>query len=253
MPSSSPASHSKDDLADSFGNVAELYERVRLEYSGAAVDRLKRELGLDSSATALDLAAGTGKLTRALVPRFAEVVAVEPNAAMRALIQDVEPLEGSAERIPLPDGAVDAVFVGDAFHWFDWPVALREVARVLRPRGGLGLIWNHWWETEPPVPDRALTLLGDRFTGSGARSRIEGEDWHDGFAGSAFEPLGEDTVEEHIEIDGSRLVDLYLTTSSFAVLADDERAEQERELRELVRGRYTIPVHVQLAWTRVSG
>jgi ubiquinone/menaquinone biosynthesis C-methylase UbiE len=246
-----PASR-KAALADSFGDVAELYERVRLPYSDAAVDRLVEALGLDLSAEVLDLAAGTGKLTRALVGRFGRVVAVEPNAAMRALIENAETLAGSAEHIPIADSQFDAVFVGDAFHWFDWPVALAEIARVLRPGGALALIWNHWWETEPPIPDAALTLLSARFDESGARHLRDNENWRDGFAGSAFEPLSEEALAERLEVDGPRLVDLYLTTSSLAVMGPVERSALERQLRELVRGRFSIAVQVQLAWTRVT-
>ena len=85
----------------------------------------------------LDLAAGTGKLTRLLVPTGAHVVAVEPVPAMRALLTDVDALDGTAEAIPLPDASVDAVTVGQAFHWFDPPTALAEIDRVLRPGGRL--------------------------------------------------------------------------------------------------------------------
>jgi ubiquinone/menaquinone biosynthesis C-methylase UbiE len=132
------------NLALSFGNVAELYERVRTEYPQEALDLLSSELELDRGATVLDLAAGTGKLTRPLAERFARVVAVEPNDAMRRMIDGAEVHAGTAERIPLPNASVDAVFVGEAFHWFDGPAALREIARVLRPAGGLALLWKQW-------------------------------------------------------------------------------------------------------------
>jgi SAM-dependent methyltransferase len=242
----------KQALAGSFGNVAELYDRVRLDYSDVALDRLCAGLGLAGEAEVLDLAAGTGRLTRKLAQRFGRVVAVEPNASMRALIEGVETLEGTAERIPLPDDDFDAVFVADAFHWFEWPVALVEIARVLRPRGGLGLIWNYWWEVEPPIPDAALELLNARFSESGARRLWDEESWRDGFAGSPFEPLTEETLIERVDVDGSRLVELYLTTSSMAVLPEDERQRLGRQLARLVAGNFTIPVQVVLAWTRRS-
>jgi SAM-dependent methyltransferase len=92
------------------------------------------------------LGAGTGKLTRHLVRQFAGVIAVEPDAEMRRLLAsqcaDAEVRPGSAEAIPLPDGAVDAVFAAEAFHWFDGERALVEIARVLRPDGALVLMWN---------------------------------------------------------------------------------------------------------------
>lgn len=100
----------------------------------------------------LDLAAGTGKMTRLLAAAGADVVAVEPDPRMLSRLIDALPgvsaLPGSAERIPLPAAAVQAIVVGSAFHWFDAPVALPEMHRVLAPRGGLALAWNP--EDDPP-------------------------------------------------------------------------------------------------------
>jgi SAM-dependent methyltransferase len=125
-----------------FARAAELYERARPSYPGDAVAWLSERCGLGPGRTVVDLGAGTGKLTRLLPATGARVIAVEPIPEMRALIQEVEVLEGTAEAIPLADGAADAVVVAQAFHWFDHARALPEIHRVLAPDGRLGLIWN---------------------------------------------------------------------------------------------------------------
>ncbi|MFT3864896.1 MAG: class I SAM-dependent methyltransferase [Solirubrobacterales bacterium] len=128
--------------ARSFGAAADLYERSRPEYPAAAVDWLVPE----GARKVLDLGAGTGKLTRALAARGLEVVAVEPIDEMRAnltaALPEVEAVKGTAEEIPLPDDSVDAITVAQAWHWVDPERATAEAARVLRPGGTLGLIWN---------------------------------------------------------------------------------------------------------------
>jgi SAM-dependent methyltransferase len=130
------------DRAHVFDQVADEYERTRPDYPAEILDALP--LGAD--AAVLDLGAGTGKLTRVLARRYRDVTAVEPLANMRAMLERVVPgvtaLAGSAERIPLDDASVDGVFVAQAFHWFDKQVALPEIARVLRPRGVLAIVWN---------------------------------------------------------------------------------------------------------------
>ena len=129
--------------ARSFGAVADVYRLARPGYPAAAVEwALEHAPGRD----VLDLAAGTGKLTEAILATGAEVTAVEPLDGMRrelaAAAPDATVLDGTAERIPIGDGSVDAVLVGQAFHWFDQPRALDEMARALRPGGVVGLIWN---------------------------------------------------------------------------------------------------------------
>jgi ubiquinone/menaquinone biosynthesis C-methylase UbiE len=137
----------------SFESVAEQYERARPEYADDAVDWAVERLGLRSGARVLDLGAGTGKLTRQLVRRGFDVVAVEPGDEMRAVLERVVPAAesraGAAEVIPLPDASVDGITVGQAFHWFEREAALAEMARVLRPGGGIALLWNRWDEEDP--------------------------------------------------------------------------------------------------------
>ena len=132
----------KATRARSFGAAADAYERARPGYPDAAVEWLVPE----GARTVLDLGAGTGKLTRSLAARGVEVVAVEPLAEMReqlgAALPEVRAVEGTAEAIPLEDDSVDAITVAQAWHWVDPERATAEAARVLRPGGTLGLIWN---------------------------------------------------------------------------------------------------------------
>jgi SAM-dependent methyltransferase len=133
---------SRQERSLSFGAQAAAYERGRPSYPPEAIDWL-----LPSDAhDVLDLGAGTGKLTTRLVERGLRVVAVDPIAEMLEVLSGSLPetpaLLGTAEEIPLPDNSVDAVLVAQAWHWFDPQHAVPEVARVLRPGGRLGLVWN---------------------------------------------------------------------------------------------------------------
>src|SRR5204863_4220876 len=124
------------------------------------------------------LAAGTGKLTGELATRFARVIAIEPLEEMRAELSrslpDVETLPGSAEDIPLPDASADAVLVAQAFHWFDGPRALSEIARVLRPGGVLALVFNAR-RTEDAIHRRIDALLAPHRGDTPAHAT---GDWH---------------------------------------------------------------------------
>ena len=126
----------------SFGSQAAAYERGRPSYPPEAIDWLLPAGARD----VLDLGAGTGKLTTRLVERGLNVIAVDPIAEMLDVLREALPqtpaLLGTAEHIPLEDSSVDAVLVAQAWHWFDPEDAAAEVARVLRPGGRLGLVWN---------------------------------------------------------------------------------------------------------------
>jgi ubiquinone/menaquinone biosynthesis C-methylase UbiE len=144
-----------EPLAQAFGRVAADYERARPEYPPEAIDLLQREFGVGQATRVCDLGAGTGKLTRMLAACGADVVAIEPVDGMReqlaAAVQDVEVMDGAAEAMPLPDGSVDVVTVAQAFHWFHYDAALREIDRVLRPGGGLAVLFNQRDERVPWV------------------------------------------------------------------------------------------------------
>jgi ubiquinone/menaquinone biosynthesis C-methylase UbiE len=128
--------------ATSFGKVAGSYDKVRPGPAPAAVDWL---LPPDCQ-VAVDLAAGTGLFTRALAGRVPQVIAVEPDDRMRGVLAARSPgatvLAGRAEQIPLPDATADAIFVSTAWHWFDPALAAREIARVLKDGGRLGILWT---------------------------------------------------------------------------------------------------------------
>jgi SAM-dependent methyltransferase len=154
-------------LSSSFGAAAAAYAQYRPGYASAAVAWV---LDLAPGRRVLDLGAGTGKLTEALVAAGAEVVAVEPDPAMLAQLRHglpaVPALAGSAESIPLPDAGVDAVVAGHALHWFDLDVAGPEIARVLALDGVLAGLWNVVDDRVPWVRELARVggsaVLGDR-------------------------------------------------------------------------------------------
>jgi SAM-dependent methyltransferase len=235
------------ELRLSFGNVAETYHRVRPAYSRLLLDAAQEALELDAGAHVLDLGAGTGRLTEELGGRFAEVVAVEPDERMRALHGTA--LAGSAEAIPLDDQSVDAVFVGEAFHWFDPASAIGELARVLRPRGGLAIFWTHWWETEPPLPESALELLREPYQRFAAQRKPP---WDDRFTDSPFESLRFERHEEAMVVERDELLELYSTTSSLAAISREEREQLFAAVRPLLAGRYSLPLKHELTWTRLA-
>jgi ubiquinone/menaquinone biosynthesis C-methylase UbiE len=158
---SQPTSSVHQAAAIGFDRAADAYERSRPSYPQEAIEFIRAELAIGVGSRVLDLAAGTGKLTRLLIPLGATLVAVEPVAGMRRILQAALPRlevrEGTAEAIPLADTSLDAVTCAQAFHWFDGPKALAEIRRVLRPGGGLAVIFNIRDESVPWV--HALTEL----------------------------------------------------------------------------------------------
>lgn len=234
-----------DAAARGFERGADDYEAARPGYPPAVVDLLVAELGLGPGRRALDLAAGTGKLTRLLVPSGADLVAVEPVAAMRAELvaraPGVEALDGTAEALPLPDRSVDAAVAAQAFHWFDAPVALAELHRVLRPGGALGLVWNVRDESVDWVR-RFGELLVEAAAGDPASAEFqetgkpyeEGIDWLAVIAAAGgFTPVQRAVVAWEQPIDADLLVRRAASTSFVSALPDDVRADALDRVRDL--------------------
>jgi SAM-dependent methyltransferase len=230
-----------------FGRVAEAYARTRPPYPRAAIERAVQELGLTNDATVLDLAAGTGNLTRALREHLGLVIAVEPDAGMRSQFRG-DVLEGTAEAIPLPDQSVDAAFVGEAFHWFDYARALAEIRRVARR--GLGIFNRMWGIKEQPelLPgpfQDDLNAVWQRFHGD--RTHSDFDDWRDVL------PLdGHDRYVETVRISGRDLVDLHMTGSTPASIPDEERRTIAERAYSLMDEEYDMRVVTEVYWLRFA-
>jgi SAM-dependent methyltransferase len=144
----------REEMSTSFGRLAGTYEAGRPEYPAEAVAwMLQPAERADARIRVADVGAGTGKLTRAVVEYGAETVAVDPDpdmlAVLRETVHGIPTFTGTAERLPLPDASVDAVVLGQAWHWVDPVAGSIEVGRVLRPGGVLGLVWNIRDESVP--------------------------------------------------------------------------------------------------------
>jgi SAM-dependent methyltransferase len=245
-------------LAENFAAIAEAYERGRPEYAPAVVGALSAELGIGPGAPVLDLAAGTGKLTRALLAGGLDVVAVEPQAPLREMLADrigaERVREGLAEAIPLDDASVEAVTVADAFHWFDHAAALAEIRRVLRPGGGLAVLST--------IPDWRGASWGEELGATMERLRPEhpnfdGPSWKDAVrAAGAWGELREVRVTTSRPSDPEAIVQYLGSVSWVAALPEEQRAETLAQLATLVTEGETpaeLPLHVMIGLTVLGG
>lgn len=225
---------SRDRYRCSFDAVAEIYERSRPAYAETALAWLGERLPLGR---VLDLAAGTGKLTRQLVALGYDVVAVEPGDAMRAVLERVVPqaeaLDGSAEDIPLPNSSIDAILVAQAFHWFRVDEALVEMHRVLRPGGGFGLLWNEWDDADP-----LLHELNELIDAVRPDMRRGGQPpWHAPLTASPLFGELEERQFRHVErLDLETIVERVSSVSAVASAQPEERRRIEASVRERVSG-----------------
>jgi SAM-dependent methyltransferase len=198
-----------------FAEVADAYERGRPGYPEEAV----RWLVGDEPCNVVDLGAGTGKLTRALVALGHRVTAVEPLPEMLEHVVEHAPgafaLLGSAEVIPLPDASADVVTCGQSFHWFDHALALPEIARVLRPGGRLALVWNVRDDRDPWTA-RLSALIGNETVQEADVVPVLD-------ASGLFGPVETATFSFEQALDRDGLLDLVLSRSYCAKLPPAER------------------------------
>jgi SAM-dependent methyltransferase len=241
-------------LASQFASVADAYERGRPEYAPAVVGALAAELGLRPGDPVLDLGAGTGKLTRALLAGGLDVIAVEPQGPLLEKLAEkvgTERIrEGVAEAIPLEQSSVAGVTVADAFHWFDPQPSLMEVARVLRPGGGLAVIST--------APDWSGASWAHELGGIVTESRPEhphfdGPSWKESVrAGGGWTEPREVRVTATQSADPERIVDHMASMSWIAGMPEDERASTIERMRTLIGSGETpdeMPIHFVIGLT----
>jgi SAM-dependent methyltransferase len=218
------------------------YDELRPGYAPDAVAWVAERGGLAPGLIVVDLAAGTGQLSRRFRPLGVDLVAVEPAANMRAVLEErlptVRVLEGTAESIPLDVGSVDAVVVGNAFHHFDRERAFAEITRVLRPGGMLALFWA--W----PLEEESLRYPGAREIDEVVESTRESCEIATAYrtwteppqAAEGFGPVERLEFPMTHVIPSDRLADLYATSSDVASLPAAARAVLLDRIRQLSRG-----------------
>jgi SAM-dependent methyltransferase len=227
--------HYAESVAESPWQVRDVtaeYEAGRPDYPPALAQVLIDEIGVTPESVVLDLAAGTGKLTRAVLPLVGKVIALDPAASMlnalRASLPATRLVAGRAEVIPLRDSALDSVLVGNAFHWFRADQALAEVTRVVRSGGSLAVVWNI-----PEFERAAASQIGELLVALAPYrgSRYGGDEFLSGRWLECFErspdlgPLGVHRLEYDFPWTREGLRAYVASWSSFATLGEPVRTE----------------------------
>ncbi|MHA6796118.1 class I SAM-dependent methyltransferase [Pseudonocardia bannensis] len=232
----------RQQRATSFGEVAEDYDRLRPAPPQDAVAWLLPE----DCAVAVDVAAGTGLLTRALARHVPRVTAVEPDPRMRAVLSarspDVRVVEGRGEALPLPDASADAVLIASAWHWMDPDRAVPEIARVLRDGGRFGVTWtsrDHQVEWVRDLdrfrpPATAGPVEGGAEDTSPRRRHRDVELPEDGL----FEDIERTTFAFTRRMTIDDVVDMLATYSGFITADPQERAVGARRARAALEQRF---------------
>ena len=216
------------------------YDELRPTYAPAAVGWVAERGGLQPGSLVVDLAAGTGQLSRRFASLGVRVVAVEPAANMRAIIgsnqPDVTTLAGTAEGIPLCDGVADAVVVGNAFHHFDADAAFVEIRRVLRPEGTLALFWARSSRGGLDLGLREIDNVVEHERGSSPIVRSYRSWFEPPERVAGFTPFERRSFRTTHTLPSARLADLFATGSDIASLPEPARARLLARIRELTAG-----------------
>ncbi|HEV3188590.1 MAG TPA: methyltransferase domain-containing protein [Acidimicrobiales bacterium] len=223
----------KDELAVRGFADGSLYNAARPDYPSVAIEHFVSTLGIMPTMHVLDLGAGTGIFTRQILPYVEKVTAVDPSSSMRASLREethgVEVLEGSDVAIPLGEGVVDAVFVAQAFHWFDASKALAEIHRVLVPGGALGLIWNERDETVAWVEELSRAMRWDIH-----QPYRVGTDFSDVIAAGPFEDVARVEFKHTQTLTREGLYQRVLTTSYISLMSEQEQDVLMRDVALVV-------------------
>ena len=218
------------------------YEELRPGYAPEAITWVAERGGIVPGSRVVDLAAGTGQLSRRFLSLGVDVVAVEPAANMRAMLQErlprVEAVDGTAESIPLDEASVDAVVVGNAFHHFAREAAFAEIRRVLRPGGTLGLFWAWMLEEQflryPWLQEVDAVVEATRASNAIATAY---RTWKEPPADAiGFGPFERREFPVSHTIASARIAGLYATSSDVASLPPATRKTLLDRVRELARG-----------------
>ena len=218
-----------------FSSQTLAYDRGRPDYPPQLSAWLTQTLRLGPGMSALDLGAGTGKFTQRLLTTGARVTAIEPLDAMRAQLlknlPGVTAIAASAQSMPLEGASFDVVVCAQAFHWFAHRQALREIGRVLRPGGRLGLVWNVRDESHDWVA--AITRIISPYEGDTPRFR--NGDWRRLFPNDLFSDLRETAVScQHVGSAQQVILERMLSVSFIASLPDTDRARVAGQLQALI-------------------
>ena len=252
--------HEIKRIVQSFGEVADDYDRGRPGYAPEAIDFLTREFSITPETRVLDVGAGTGKLTAQMQATGAQVAALEPVEGMRRRLAenlpDVRVVDGSAESITLANESIDIIVCGQSFHWFHTEEALRDFYRVLRPGGGLGLLWNNrqvsagWTEEITRIMDRhepASRQIDASATWPTAFERV-----------GLFSPLQKQQFEHSHLVDVQTLLAAVKSRSYIASLNEPDQRRVLDEVLEVVhthpdlkdRDLFELPYITDLYWSR---